>query len=71
MFAFLDTDSSFDVQPRDIADVIKKSVDVDENMKIMNNKLSIMNNKLLIITCLEQILNSLNVTAPITLEKLE
>ena len=34
MFAFLDTDGSFHVQPRDIADIIKKSVDIDENMKM-------------------------------------
>ena len=34
MFAFLDTDGSFDFQPRDIADTIERSVDVDENMKI-------------------------------------
>ena len=41
MFAFLDTDDSYDVQPRDIADIIKKSVDVDENMKmqIINNRM--------------------------------
>ena len=41
MFAFLDTDGSFDVQPRDIADITKKSVDVDENMKmqIINNRM--------------------------------
>ena len=34
MFAFVDTDGSFEVQPRDIADTIKKSVDVDENIKM-------------------------------------
>ena len=34
MFAFLDIDGSFDVQSRDIADIIKKSVDIDENMKM-------------------------------------
>ena len=41
MFAFSDTDGSFDVQPRDIADIIKMSVDVDENMKmqIINNRM--------------------------------
>ena len=41
MFVFVDTDGSFDVQPRDIADIIKKSVDVDENMKmqIINNRM--------------------------------
>ena len=42
MFVFVDTDGSFDVQLRDIADIIKKSVaDVDENMKlhIINNRL--------------------------------
>ena len=40
MFAFLDTDDSFDVQPRDIADIIKKSVNVDEDnkMQIINNR---------------------------------
>ena len=39
MFDFVDTDGSFDVQPRDMVDIIKKSVDVDENMKmqIINN----------------------------------
>ena len=41
MFAFVDTDGSFDVQPRDIADMIKKIVDVDENnqMQIINNRM--------------------------------
>ena len=42
MFAFADTDSSFDVQPRNhIADIIKRNVDVDENMKmqIINNSM--------------------------------
>ena len=41
MFAFLDTDGSFDFQPRDVADIIKKSVDVDENIKmeIINNRM--------------------------------
>ena len=39
MFDFVDTEGSFDVQPRDMVDIIKKSVDVDENMKmqIINN----------------------------------
>ena len=39
MFTFLDNDGSFDVQLRDNADIIKESVDVDENMKmqIINN----------------------------------
>ena len=39
MFAFLDTDGSFDFQPRDISYIIERSVDVDENMKmqIINN----------------------------------
>ena len=41
MFAFVDTDGRFDVQPRDIADIIYKSVDVDGNMKmqIINNRM--------------------------------
>ena len=41
VFAFVDTDGSFDVQPRDIADMIKKIVDVDENnqMQIINNRM--------------------------------
>ena len=41
MFAFVDTDGSFDVQPGDIADIIKMSFDVDENMKmqIINNRM--------------------------------
>ena len=41
MFAFLDADGSFDVQPQDIADIIKKSVDIDKNMKmqIINNRM--------------------------------
>ena len=41
MFAFADTDGSFNVQPRDIANIIKKSADVDENMKmqIINNRM--------------------------------
>ena len=34
IFAFADTDGSFDVKPRDTADIIKKSVDVNENMKM-------------------------------------
>ena len=34
IFAFVDTDGSFDVKPRDTADIIKKSVDVNENMKM-------------------------------------
>ena len=41
MFVFVDTDGSFDVQPRDIADIFKKSVDVDEN-----NKIQIINNRM-------------------------
>ena len=61
LFAFLDTDRSFDVQPRDIADIIKMSDDVDENMKIQ-----IINN-----CCLEQISISLNVNTQINPEKLE
>ena len=61
LFAFLDTDRSFDVQPRDIADIIKMSDDVDENMKIQ-----IVNN-----CCLEQISISLNVNTQINPEKLE
>ena len=42
MFAFLDIYGSFDVQPRDIADIIKTSVDVYENMKIqiINNSMA-------------------------------
>ena len=38
-FLFLDTDDSFGVQPRDIADIIKNSVHIDENIKmqIINN----------------------------------
>ena len=41
MFTFLDTDGSFDVQPRDIADIIKNSVDVDETieMQFINNRM--------------------------------
>ena len=41
MLAFVDTDGRFDVQPRHIADIMKKSVDVDENMKIqiVNNRM--------------------------------
>ena len=41
MFAFVDTDGRFDIQRRDIADIIYKSVDVDENMKmqIINNRM--------------------------------
>ena len=61
LFAFLDTDRGFDVQPRDIADIIKMSDDVDENMKIQ-----IVNN-----CCLEQIPISLNVNTQINPEKLE
>ena len=39
MFLFLDTDDSFGVQPRDIVDIIKNSVHIDENIKmqIINN----------------------------------
>ena len=41
MFAFVDTDGRSDIQPRDIADIIYKSVDVDGNMKmqIINNRM--------------------------------
>ena len=41
IFAFVDTGGSFGVQPGDIADFIKMSVDVDENMKmqIINNRM--------------------------------
>ena len=34
MFPFLDTDGSFGIQPKDIADIIKNSVHIDENIKI-------------------------------------
>ena len=49
MFAFLDIYGSFDVQPRDIADIIKTSVDVYENMKIqiINNSMAWANFKFL------------------------
>ena len=42
LFSFLDTDDCFDARPRDIVDIFKKSVDVDENMKmqITNNRMS-------------------------------